>query len=443
MLYYWRIRAHGLACDFQRNWQCVLIFTILGLALCWLVISHSVVAYLSTVAPEMALKIRANHSQSLLRLVEDQLHTIVEDGAKTPISPRFTSSRIKTLRENAQRALIAAPLSARAYRVVGQIAEIEGTAPKAERFMYAAVRRSLNERIAVNWMMRQSANRKNHQATAYYADVLLRSTPGLIAYVTPILAQMAEDSAGKSEIKKVLATNPNWRRAFFSQLGASLTDANTPLDLFLSLKDTSAPPTTDELNSYQSFLFQHKLYDLAYNVWVQFMPPNELASAGFIFNGDFERKPSGSPFDWRTLPGANVIVAFASRPQDASNHALVLDLGPGRVDFRGVSQTILLPPGDYMFKGSFMGEIHGPRGVQWSVRCVDGKAKATLGQSKMILGSFPNWRAFEFPLIVPEDGCSAQIVELKLAVRSPSEKLVFGTLRFDDLSILRTERASN
>ncbi len=440
MLYCWPLRAQGLACDIRLKWRRVVILTIVGLALCWLVISHSVVAFLSTAAPGLAVKIRANHSQSLLRLVEDELHTIAEDGDKTPNSPRLSSSRIRALRENAQTALIAAPLSARAYRVLGQIAEIEGSAPKAERFMYAAVRRSLNERIAVDWMMRQSADRRNHHATAYYADVLLRSTPGVTAHVTPLLAHMAEDPAGKQEIQKLLATNPNWRRDFFSQLGASLTDARTPLDLLLSLKDSSAPPTTDELNSYQSFLFKHKLYDLAYNVWLQFLPPNELASAGYLFNGDFEKKPSGSPFDWRTLPGANVIVDFTSRPQNAVNHALVVDLGPGRVEFRGVSQTILLPPGDYVFKGTFMGEIHGPRGVQWNVRCMDGKA--TIGQSKMILGSFPDWRAFEFPVIVPENGCSAQVIELKLTARSPSEKLAFGAIWFDDFSISPTESAS-
>jgi hypothetical protein len=69
--------------------------------------------------------------------------------------------------------------------------------------------------------------------------------------------------------------------------------------------------------------------------------------------------------------------------------------------------------------------------------------KATLGQSKMILGSFPDWRAFEFPLIVPENGCAAQIIELKLAARTPSEKLAFGAIWFDDFSISRTEKASN
>jgi hypothetical protein len=43
---------------------------------------------------------------------------------------------------------------------------------------------------------------------------------------------------------------------------------------------------------------------------------------------------------------------------------------------------------------------------------------------------------------VPENVCSAQIVELKLAARSPSEKLAFGAIWFDDFLISRTENAS-
>lgn len=437
MLYF---TAEGLFCDMRRNRRRFIIFTIAGLTLCWLVVSHSIVAYLSTTSPDIALKIDADNSESLLRLAEEKLQAIVEAGDEKPDADRLSQRQVEELRNGVETALISAPLSARAYRLLGQIAEFEGLVQSAERLMHAAARRSLHENVAVDWMMRKSADRQNHHATAYYADVLLRSTPGMTAYVTPFLARMAEDEAGNQEIKKLLATNPPWRRAFFSQLGASLTDAQTPLDLFLSLKGSSAPPTIDELNFYQSFLFQHKLYDLAYNAWLQFLPPNELASAGFLFNGAFEQKPSGSPFDWRTFPGANVIVDFAARPQSATNHALIVDLGPGRVDFRGVSQTIVLPPGDYTVKGSFMGEIHGPRGVQWSARCLDGSAP--LGQSKMILGSFPDWRAFEFPVIVPENGCSAQIVELRLAARTPSEKLAFGAIWFDDLSISTTKEAS-
>jgi hypothetical protein len=324
---------------------------------------------------------------------------------------------------------------------LGQIAEIKGSDRKADKFMHAAARRSLHENFAIDWMMRKSVERKSYQSAAYYADVLLRSTPGMTPYVTPVLARMAEDSEAMPVLNKLLATNPNWRRAFFNQLGASLTDARTPFNLLLSLQESAAPPTREELNAYEAFLFEHRLYDLAYYVWLQFLPPDRLESAGFLFNGDFAKKPSGSRFDWQVPPGVNVIVDFASRPENAANRALVIDFGPGRVEFPGISQSIMLPPGAYTLKGSFMGDIRGPRGVQWSARCMGGAPP--LGQSQMILGSHPEWRAFEFPLVVPEKGCAAQMIELKLAARSPSEKLVFGVLWFDDISLSRAQEASN
>ena len=158
------------------------------------------------------------------------------------------------------------------------------------------------------------------------------------------------------------------------------------------------------------------------------MPPEKLEVAGLLFNGDFEVKPSGSPFDWQAPAGANVIVDYASRPENATDHALVVEFGPGRVEFPGVIQSIMLPPGAYSLKGSLTGEVTGRRGVLWAISCLDG---AALAQSQMILGSFPDWRAFEFSFVVPEAGCAAQSLQLKLAARSPSEQLISGEIWFE------------
>lgn len=414
----------------------VAIFGALGLALCWLVISHSYVAYLSTVSPLVALEIREDDSQSMLRSAADALLPASEErGASSEASP-LSRARIGELRKRVEAALVSRPLSAQACRLLGQIAEIDGSDKIAEKFMHAAARRSLNETIAVDWMMRKGFERKSYRSTVYYADALLRSAPEIAGYVTPVLARMAETPDAKPEIIRLLAANPNWRLAFFGELGAALTDARTPLDLFLSLKDSPAPPTTDELNVYESFLFDRKFYELAYYSWLQFLPPAELESAAHIFNGDFERTPSGSRFDWRSPSGANVVVDFASRPEQATDHALAVQFGPGRVEFPGVLQAIMLAPGGYAFKGSMMGEIHGPRGVEWRVKCMDG---ALLGRSQMMLGSFSNWRTFEFPLVVPPTGCAVQTIELQLAARSPSEKLLTGAIWFDDFSIVRKD----
>lgn len=126
---------------------------------------------------------------------------------------------------------------------------------------------------------------------------------------------------------------------------------------------------------------------------------------------------------------------IAPRPDAPDKHALFLEFGQGRVDFPGVSQTIMLAPGAYRFKGSFKGEVVGRRGLQWSVSCMGGGT--AIGESQMILGSSPGWQDFEFAIAAPDSGCRPQSVRLGLAARSASEQLVSGSIWFDELSISR------
>jgi hypothetical protein len=95
---------------------------------------------------------------------------------------------------------------------------------------------------------------------------------------------------------------------------------------------------------------------------------------------------------------------------------------------------VILPPGVYRLTGSYEGSVTGRRGMQWSVLCFGGSA---IGESQMILGTFPEERQFEFDFKVPSTGCEVQTVRLDLAARTSSEQLVAGLVRFADLSIER------
>jgi len=113
---------------------------------------------------------------------------------------------------------------------------------------------------------------------------------------------------------------------------------------------------------------------------------------------------------------------------------LSVEFGQGRVNFGGVWQMVILPPGVYRLTGSYDGNVTGRRGMQWSVLCFGGSA---IGESQMILGTFPEERQFDFDFKVPRTGCEAQTVRLDLAARTSSEQLVAGLIRFTDLSIER------
>ncbi len=181
--------------------------------------------------------------------------------------------------------------------------------------MQGAAQRSLQESLAIFWMMRQSYRDQDFAEAIRYADILLRTRPQLSEHVFPMLGRIAEIPKAKGELKGILAKDPPWRAQFFDALPRNVTDARTPLELLLSLRDVAAPPTDAEQQAYLQALIDHKLYELAYYSWLQFLPPEQLSNTGRLFNGSFEVPPSGLPFDWVFQKASGVNIKFAAAPR--------------------------------------------------------------------------------------------------------------------------------
>jgi hypothetical protein len=92
--------------------------------------------------------------------------------------------------------------------------------------------------------------------------------------------------------------------------------------------------------------------------------------------------------------------------------------------------------------GEVMGEVVGRRSVRWRLTCL-GKQARHIGESEMFVGEIKDWTAFSLSIDVPESDCTAQTLNLILDVRIPSERLVSGTLWFDELSIRRETDPAN
>ncbi len=334
------------------------------------------------------------------------------------------------------------PLNARAYRMLGQVASKEGNDVAAERFMKEAVKRSMRETIAVHWLMRRAIDTGDYAAAAEHLDLILRTFPQVRDAVLPSFGQVAEAPEGSAAIKTILARNPMWRKAVLSALPTVVSDARTPLALLMHLKGTPYPPTPAEIKDYLAFLLSKKFYDLAYDTWLQFLPDEQLGAAGNVFNGRFEFPFSGLAFDWNIAARSGVtvdVVPFQETTGGTGSkdgRALSVEFNSGQVDFPGVSQTVMVRPGSYEFKGRFKGTLVGRRGLKWSVVCLD-KPAAKIGESAMILSGSSTWQAFSFPFSVEANECGAQMIKLELDARSASERLVSGTMLFADIEIVR------
>jgi hypothetical protein len=336
-----------------------------------------------------------------------------------------------------ERALLRDPLNSRGFRMLGQLSATTPNDERTKKLMEAAVRRSLLENVALYWLTTKSFDDKDYARALAYADVLLRTTPRSALWpLMPMFGRLAETPAANVELKELLETNPPWRERLLQNLSGTITDARTPLDILLALKQSGTPPNRVELGAYLKFLVDHKFYDLAYYTWLQFLPEGELGRTGYLFNGDFEKEPTGSPFDWTFAETVGVRYGFEPRPDKPDSKALKLDFGPGRVDYRDVAQITTLAPGTYEFSGTYKSRLSSTRGMIWRVDCA-GKSGGTAGESEPVTGDSAIVKEFAFTFTVPETDCPAQSVRLLFDARSASERFITGNIWYDDLKITR------
>ena len=214
-----------------------------------------------------------------------------------------------------------------------------------------------------------------------------------------------------------------------------------PSIFFLASRRAQNPPSASELQPYLDFLIQHGFYDLAYYTWLQFLPPERLAQAGHLYNGGFDATPSGTPFDWVLTKGTGVTAQVAAKGDKPGERALFLQFGPGRVDYREVTELIMLAPGNYQFHGKYKGDVVSERALEWRVICA-GKDQNIIGRGLVARGgSTTQWKDLEFSFAVPEANCPAQYVKLVFDARSASEKFISGSIWFDDFQITREQTA--
>jgi len=426
----------------------------LALVLIWAVFAKSYVAYLADANPALAVRMSSANPAAFLNLAQAEMKRIAEapaspvPGKDAPaaedddadIISRLSGEPEDRARLNtwARTALSGDPLNARAFRILGQVSASESNDKLTGSFMEAASRRSLRESAAIYWMMLKAYEARDYRTAIHLADILMRTRPNSARYVVPVLGKIAETENDGGELQRLLAANPPWRREFLDRLPANITDARTPLKIMLGLKDSSVPPSADDLKRYLNFLTSKGFHELAYYAWLQFLPPEQLGKVGLLYNGDFEATPSGLPFDWRFKEGANVSIKIDQRSSKEDGRALVLDFGAGRVSELGVTQLVTLPPGQYRFEGRTNMDVVSQRGLQWRITCAN-KAKTRIAESPVARGFSKDWESFAFAFTVPDDDCRAQYVELAFDARWASEQFISGTIWYDDLGIVQDQ----
>lgn len=466
----------------------IVSLAIVSAVLLWLILTRSLAASLATSNPTFALRLQPAEPSALLTLakaefdalmadtsppdapgveaqnppdrisslsrlaeialsVRDSLPPKLGEPAAAPPSPRppdvetarrlraATPEQVSRITGLAAAVVAADPLNADALGILAQLSELKGDS-KTGALMQAAARLSVRESYAHYWLLQEARRTGDDTSVLRQADTLLRTRPRSLPLILADLGRIAESSDGAQNLGAMLAADPPWRQSFLAKLPSAITDARTPLHLLLSLQSSPNPPTQAEISRYIDFLMAKKFHELAYYTWLQFLPPEQFARLTPLNNAGFDGPLNGEIFNWKFLQGQGITTEIRPRSDQTDGKALFVEFTQGRAEFPGVMQTVLLGPGNYTLTGNFKGSLVGQRGLIWRVNCVGQKP---LSQTDMMRGDIPNWRVFELTFTIPTHGCRAQEVMLVLDARSASERLVIGSMWFDDLVLRRAQ----
>ncbi len=435
------------------------LLTALCLGLAWMVLTKSLPYALAPFNPDAALllnpynptalMLKAERSRELLMrpvAVADMLRVEADGVAPDTIAhlPKAKSDDLETkegdrdlrrqeIRSLATRIIAVDPLNASAFRILG---ETTSDPNQVRDLMQEAIKRSRREARAHFWLLNDSFYRKDGASVLDKADLLLRSRSELSAYVLRYLVLLAEDPQQRPLLVQELAKGPVWRMEFFGALSRDMRRLDTQLEVMTLLKNSQAPCTIEELAPYLDTLIARGAVELAYNALLQLLPDDDVARLGLIMNANFERDPSGLPFDWRIAQGINALFDFV--PSGApGKRALHFTFGNGRVQFPETSQIVVLPTSRYRVEGKLRGQMAGKRGLRWQLRCATGERRV-LGETEMLTGQSEEWRVFSFEAEVPQAGtCGGQLLRLFHDSRSASEEFLSGEVWFAEIQVER------
>jgi hypothetical protein len=383
--------------------------------LAWRIVQTSVAqALLNLGQYEAALEWQSSNTVALDALAEHELGT--------------ANATSITARDAALAALMANPLDDRAMALMGLNLDREGDHELAAKLMQKAGSRSRRYPLTQAWLFSYDAGRKEYISALHHLDALMRLNEENVAPFFSLAASFTIRPDSSKALSDYLAQSPPWRPWFLGELAKRLRSRENLVELFKSLQRTAAPPTNAESSSLLDRLVNDREYQLAREVAVTLQGAPALND--LLYNGDFSRPLTGSPFNWRIKGKQGVEIDVAAGPDGPAE--LRLDFA-GRVPLSDVEQVVVLPPGLWSFSGEVRAtKLESDMGVGWRLRCADSNEQ--LMQPVLETGTF-NWRKFSIAFRVPQQGCKAQRLTVDHPARVASEEIIRGQIWYRHLQI--------
>ncbi len=295
---------------------------------------------------------------------------------------------------------------ARLYSLLGESLSKEGDDKAAAGMFDHALLLARTEIHALRWSIQRAVTAGDHRQALDRMDMLFRRWPEQIGLIAPAIPAVFADQNGYDAFAERLRASPPWRPALLRALaGETSTNKVFAAQLLQDLATGPTPPSSAETASLLAGLFRDKQYDLAYRTFLLTLTEPEKELSGAIFDGTFQRAPSGRLFDWSARQQPGVVVSLP-----ATSGGLSVEFANTPVMRIGLQQYLKLPAGAYRleFKASAFSAVM-PKSLLWNLACV-GPAGA-VAQVEIPDGDYRD-RVVTGDFTVPAD-CPLQLLTLQ------------------------------
>lgn len=326
---------------------------------------------------------------------------------------------------------------ARLYSLIGEIKYRQGKKEEAYDFFDQARKLSKTEIHALQRSIGHSIETGDLSKAVGEIDILLRRWPDRFPAIAEGLPTILSNPDGYQAVLAAIKADAPWRTNLFATLRRTPEGLDSATQLLLDLKESDAPPKSNELSAVIGGYILQKEYESAYRLFLFSLTDEQRKLGGYIFNSTFEPVYSGKHFDWQLRDQSGLEVTFATSKGaiEGEGGATVRFLNTP-VKGTALQQYIELPPGSY--KISLIASARNlklPKELFWSIKCV-GQASET-ARFKIPEGTY-NRQALSLGFSIGPAGCPMQLLKLETAAIAESWRFRYvGTLVMHKLSIER------
>lgn len=264
----------------------------------------------------------------------------------------------------AREALLQDPTAVAALNVLGLQAQLRNDQALTDRLFSYSVALSRRELRPQLWAIEEAVARGDIRQALVNYDVALRTSPSARRILFPVLASAISEPLVRGPLIDIMATGPVWGRAFIQHAARNSPDPQAVVQFYRAGTARGLPIEDAERARVVSGLVTRNLMNDAWAYYETFRPGVERSrSRDPDFDSHVEAR---APFDWN-IESAPGLSAAILQEQDGG----FLDFAaPPSTRATVVTQTQLLPPGDYRLEGSGRGIDQPARSrPYWSLTC--------------------------------------------------------------------------